>query len=82
MPKLNIYVDEDLFKRVKKYNLQISPICQQALWAVIEREDAAVCEQCDQPALFYVQNEEGHLYTCKKHLTIYVEAGVSTVRAL
>jgi hypothetical protein len=82
MPKLNIYVDEDLMKRVQKYNMPISQICQQALWDAIEETERAVCKTCDSPALFHVKNDEGGAYACRRHLATLAIEGVSTVRAL
>jgi hypothetical protein len=82
MPKLNIYVDEDLLKRIKKNSIPISQICQQALWVAIEEAETSVCDECGQPALFHVQNDEGGAYACKRHLAASLVEGISTVRAL
>ena len=82
MPKLNVYVDDDLLKRVRKYNLPISQICQDALWIAIEEAEAAVCKECEQPAAFHVLYEGLQVYSCRRHLTSLLLDGVSTVRSL
>lgn len=81
MPKLNIYVDEELLKRVRTMNLPISEICQTALWAVVEQEETTRCTDCALSAVFLVKNDIGNIYVCKKHVANYLD-GVSTVRAL
>lgn len=81
MPKLNIYVDEELLKRVRTMNLPISEICQTALWSVVEEEEQTGCKDCPLSAAFLIKNDMGYFYVCKKHVGNYLD-GVSTVRAL
>jgi hypothetical protein len=83
MPKLNIYVDDDLAKRIKEYNLPLSQICQNALWQAVEETETAVCGyDCRQPAVFFIQGEGGSVYACRKHLTTLLTEGISTVRSI
>ena len=82
MPKINVYVDDDLFKRINQYNLALSRICQDALWAAVEETEAASCASCVRPAVFYVQHDGGGAYVCRTHLSSELPGGVATVRSL
>jgi post-segregation antitoxin (ccd killing protein) len=81
MPKVTVYVDDDLFKRIKKYSLPTSQICQAALWTAIEGMDAAQCE-CGAPASFRIENENGASYGCRKHAPSLIAVGPCMVRPL
>jgi hypothetical protein len=68
MPKLNIYVDDELAKRVRDLKLPMSEISRDALWAAVEKEDGAVCRSCKQPAEYRVRRQSGTVYACTDHL--------------
>jgi Post-segregation antitoxin CcdA len=82
MPKLNIYVDEDLAQRIKNSGIEMSRVCRDALWAAIEKEQRAVCKKCKAPATYYVRKENAApVYVCDDHVVGYL-GDQSVVRAL
>lgn len=70
MPKLNIYVDDELAKRVRDLKLPMSEISRDALWAAVEKEDGAVCRTrgCGKPAEYRIRRQTGTVYSCTDHL--------------
>lgn len=79
MPKLNVYTDHELLKRIRKLNLPLSEICQEALWEAVENAERSSC-QCGDPACFLIRNEIS-VYSCAQHVVLYLDRN-STVRPL
>jgi hypothetical protein len=72
MPKLNVYVDDELAKRVRELRLPLSEISQKALWDAVEKDERAVCKKCKAPAVYHVRREGGSIYSCVDHIVLYL----------
>lgn len=81
MPKLNVYVDDDLAKRIRELRLPMSEISQRALWQAVERDEQARCKKCRAPAVYHVKREGGSLYSCVDHIVLYL-TDLCTVRPI
>lgn len=81
MPKLNVYVDDELLKRVKNSGIELSKICRDALWDALEKENVASCRKCKAPAKYHIRRENGTTYACDDHVMLYL-GDLSTVRAI
>lgn len=81
MPKVNVYLDDDLASQVKTLRLPMSEICREALWKAVDRDVTALCKKCKQPASYHVRSGKGVMYACEDHLTLYLD-GSATVRAI
>lgn len=82
MSKLNVYVDEGLRSQLDEYKLEVSKICQEALWGEIQKLVDRKCVKCGKKAKWMLISEGFEPdYACDTHLVGYLET-VTVVRRL
>jgi hypothetical protein len=73
VPKLNVYIDDVLLKRVRALNLPASQICRDALWEAIWKLNNAKCRKCKEPAGYAIRRDSGGVvYACTEHVGLYL----------
>lgn len=81
MPKINVYLSEELDEEIRKVNLPVSSICQEALRQALASEQPCARKGCKSKPEFQVVREGYVAFVCGDDVADYL-GDHSEVRAL